>query len=361
MVLKLNSAKPPRWRNLTDLQFGLDSNSVTIEQISDSQRRMIGMLSLGIADGQLEVIGKDAGLTAVESQELVEKLAPVLYRDSRPKKIRSSKKTNRTDEYVQNAFAEIVRIEANYSTSGPAILAARSARSIYVDSLGKTGLALTRTLAAAGIGQVVSHDSRPILPADIGADGFEQAHQGNSRFTTVSEILKRNHLAMRVANANRMSNSSIEKIDFAILISQSVIAPARYAIWARKEIPHLNITFGERFIDITPVIIAGKNPCMKCLDLNRTAEDSAWPALASQALSSNLRFDDSSSRMFAVGLATKSALLHLDKAIDGQVDSKSSVGLASRRGFRLDLQEHQIYEFNWPAAKNCGCLGSAGR
>lgn len=359
MVLKLNSAKPPRWRNHTDLQFGLDSKTVTLEQVSDSQRRMIGLLGLGIADGQLEVIGKNAGLSAAESHDLIKKLAPVLYRDVKPEKIRSSKKPNWADDFVRNSFAEIVRIEANYSTCGPAVLAARTARSIYVDSLGKTGLALTRTLAAAGIGQVISHDSRPILPADIGADGFEQAHQGNSRFTTVSEILKRNHLAMRVANANRMSNTSIEKIDFAILISQSVIAPARYAIWARKEIPHLNITFGERFIDITPVIIAGKNPCMKCLDLNRTAEDSAWPALASQALSTSLRFDDSSSRMFAVGLAAKSALLHLDSAIVGQVDSKSSVGLASHRGFRLDLQEHQIYEFNWPAAKNCGCLGSA--
>ncbi|MEY4981395.1 MAG: hypothetical protein RL174_733 [Actinomycetota bacterium] len=344
------------WRNLNDLQFGLDSKGVTIKQINDAQRRMIGILGLGIADGQLEVIGKNAGLNPAESRDLVEKLAPVLFRDSQQKQTKSGKRVDWADCYVKNAFAEIVRIEANFSTEGRAILAARMARSIYVDSLGKTGLALTRTLAAAGIGQIVSHDSRPILPADVGADGFEQAQQGNSRFTSIAEILRRNHLFTRVANANRMSNSSIERIDIAVLISQAVTAPARYAIWARKEIPHLNITFGERFIDITPVIIAGKNPCLKCLDLNRTAEDSAWPALASQALSSSLRFDDSSSRMFAVGLAAKSALLHLDSSISSQLDSQSSICLASQRGFRLDLQEHRIYEFDWPAAKNCGCL-----
>ena len=331
---------------------------MTLEEVTESQRRMIGFLSSGIADGQLEVIGKNAGLSPDESKSLIEKLAPVLYRDPQPTKINARLNADWADGFVQNAFSEIVRIEANLSTSGPSVLAARAARSIYIDSLGKTGLALTRTLAASGIGQVISHDSRPVLPADIGADGFEQTHHGRSRFTTVQEILRRNHLATRVSNANRMSNSSIEKIDFAILISQSVIAPARYAIWARKEIPHLNITFGERFIDITPIMVPGKNPCLRCLDLNRTAEDLAWPALASQALSSSLRFDDSSSRMFAVGLAAKSAFVHLDSALASLADSNSSISLATHQGFRLDLQQHRVFEFKWPAAKSCGCLGS---
>lgn len=343
---------------------------------------MIGILQKGVADEQLPYFAQSSGLTVEESASLLDRLAPVLSNqfNVEAKQSREFQKlaANELDaDFIQNSFAELVRAEANLNASGATVLAMRANRSIYVDSFGKTGLALTRVLAASGIGRVVSHDSRPILPADIGADGFEQSHQGQSRFTTVSQILARNHLHTRVSNANRMGDATLSQLDCAVLISQSVTAPARYATWARKQIPHLNITFSEQFIDVSPVILAGKNPCLKCLDLNRMSIDSAWPALASQILASNLRFDDSSSRAFAVGLAAKSILLQLDSSLfaerhlgqPGEVQSgepgeqrsgNNEVSLATTQGFRLDLAAHRVHEFSWPTSINCGCRQSEG-
>jgi len=371
MVLKLNLASAPAWRNLNDLQFGFGAESLVLSGANSAERRLIGMLELGIADGQLDYFANEAGLSVNEAQTLIERLGPVLSHQPVAKKSGRSSSTDRSAEieferFGKNSFAELVRAEASHRVQGAAVLAQRSGRSIYLDSFGKTGLALARGLAASGIGRVVTHDNRPILPADIGADGYEQIHQGTSRISTVTGILARNHLPARVSNANRMSNSSLDQLDFAILVSQTVTAPTRYAIWARKQIPHLNLTFGERFIDVTPVLIPGKNPCLRCLDLNRIAADSAWAALASQALSSSLRFDDSASRYFAVGLAIKSAIMHLDDPVAlgvalGNGSSTGGVSLASKRGFRLDLAEHRVYEFDWQQATNCGCRGEEER
>ncbi len=368
MVLKLNPASSPAWRNLTDLQFGFSSDALVLTSITEPERRLIKMLVSGFADSQLAYFAKEAGLDKPDAQKLIDRLGPVISHQPGATKPSRRSSTGRLAEiefgrYSQNSFAEMVRAEASHRVQGAAILAQRGGRAIYLDSFGKTGLALARGLAAGGIGRIVTHDNRPVLPADIGADGFEQSQQGSSRISTVSSILSRNHLPARVSNANRMSNGSLEQLDFAVLVSQTVTAPTRYAIWARKQIPHINLTFGERFVDVTPVLVPGKNPCLRCLDLNRMAKDLSWSALASQALSSHLRFDDSASRFFAAGLAIKSTLMHLDNpaALGAALDSETSstgISLASKRGFRLDLAEHRVYEFDWPEAANCGCLGA---
>lgn len=370
MVLKLNPANPPVWRNLTDVQFGYGDKALILPNAGESERRLLGMLQRGIADGQLEYFATEAGMTSSQAVGLIDRIRPALsHQPDYPKATNRSLADRSAElEFIQfskNSSAEILRAEADYRVQGAAILAQRSSRSIYLDSLGKTGLALVRGFAASGIGRLVTHDSRPILPADIGTDGYEQSQQNNSRLSAASNILSRNHLPARVSNANRMSNSSLDRLDFAVLVSQSVIAPTRYEIWARKMIPHLNLTFGERYIDVTPVLVPGKNPCLRCLDLNRVANDSAWPALASQALASGLRYDDAASRYFAAGLAIRSALAYLDDpgALGAALaDSKNSgsLFLATKRGFRLDLAEHRVYEFDWPAAISCGCLSEEG-
>lgn len=358
MVLKLNTTKPALWRNLTDIQIGQTADSVQLEHVTVAQRKLIAALQKGFADDQLAYFADQSGLTEAETSTLMQKLEPALQTKLQPQAAtRKLVATVEDSNFIQNSLAELMRIEANQNTSPIVQLAARGTRSVYVDSLGKTGLALTRILAAAGIGRVVSHDSRPILPADIGADGFEQSQQGQSRFTAVSNILSRNHLQTRVSNANRMSEGTLNRLDCAVLISQSVTAPMRYAIWARKRIPHLNITFGERYIDVSPVIFAGRNPCLGCLDLHRQSLDSAWPAIASQVMATNLRFDDTSSRSFAAGLAAKAVLIQLDSnALQGPDPGEpETLTPAASRGFRLDLIEHRVYEFTWPASAQCSC------
>jgi hypothetical protein len=251
--------------------------------------------------------------------------------------------------FYENAFSEIARAELDNQTDGVSVLRARASKSVHIDSLGKSGLLLARGLAASGVGRIVSHDNREVSATDISTDGFDQSHLGQPRLGASAEIVGRSQSQSRVSNGHRMSHASLSNLDCAVLIAQQVVAPGRYALWQQKHIPYLAITFSERAIEVSPVIIPGISACLNCLAYERINSDSAWTALATQLIRSPLRFDDSASRLFASGLALRSILQHLDHAVGSHGNLKQS------RGFRLDLTQQLVSELAWNANERCDC------
>lgn len=73
-------------------------------------------------------------------------------------------------------------------------------------------------------------------------------------------------------------------VDLAVLCSDYVIAPSRYAPWLRDDVPHLPIVLGDRTVRIGPFVTPGDGPCLHCVELHRRDADPAWPAVASQLL-----------------------------------------------------------------------------
>ncbi len=76
-------------------------------------------------------------------------------------------------------------------------------------------------------------------------------------------------------------------IDAAVIVARFAITPARHGAWLRRDIPHLPVVFGDRFVRIGPFIEPGDGPCLHCIELERVDADPAWPAMATQLAGKN--------------------------------------------------------------------------
>ena len=351
MVLKINRHHPSAWRNLDDFQLSVGDSKVVLENIGTAEQNMLALLYRGVADAQYPALAASIGLEPKSAALLIDRLEPLL---ERPREGASARKAPSLDQpFIDAAIAEITRSSLDYKTDGQQILRQRQTRVVHVDSLGKAGLGLVRGLVEAGIGKVISHDNRPVQARDLGADGYELDQLGSSRFLATNQILGRAPKQSRLANGNRMSQGSLAAIDAAVLISQQVIEPRRYANWQNRDVAHLAITFGVDEVLVSPVIMPGSSPCLLCFDLSRAKVDDSWPVVSMQLVKSPLRFDDVASRFFANGLAIRQLLSVLDRTL---IEPDLA---AFSRGYRLDLTSQKVTELSWPKLSSCSCSGAA--
>lgn len=70
--------------------------------------------------------------------------------------------------------------------------------------------------------------------------------------------------------------------DLAVIVAGWVIAPEEHGSWLRRDIPHLPVVIGDGGVTIGPLVEPGSGPCLYCVQLTRTDDDPAWPAIATQ-------------------------------------------------------------------------------
>jgi len=71
-------------------------------------------------------------------------------------------------------------------------------------------------------------------------------------------------------------------LDLAIIVAGWVIAPEDHGSWLRRDIPHLPVVICDGAVTIGPFVEPGSGPCLYCMQLTRTDDDPAWPAIATQ-------------------------------------------------------------------------------
>ncbi len=70
--------------------------------------------------------------------------------------------------------------------------------------------------------------------------------------------------------------------DLAVVVAGWVISPEDHGSWLRRDIPHLPVVTGDGGVTIGPLVEPGIGPCLYCVQLTRTDNDPAWPAIATQ-------------------------------------------------------------------------------
>jgi hypothetical protein len=92
------------------------------------------------------------------------------------------------------------------------------------------------------------------------------------------------HLAIMLQAGGCVVNdgSGPDTADLAVIVAHYAIAPERFGVWLRRDIPHLAIVFGDRGVRIGPLVEPGITPCLYCSELAHTDDDPAWPAMAAQ-------------------------------------------------------------------------------
>jgi bacteriocin biosynthesis cyclodehydratase domain-containing protein len=138
----------------------------------------------------------------------------------------------------------------------------------------------------------------------------------------------------------------------AVVIADYVFEPARYGHWLRRDIPHLPIAFSDRQVSVGPMIEPGSGPCLFCLDLARTDEDPAWPAMATQLLTRAAPTAEPLATAWAVGRAAR---LVRDRLAISSVPARGRVtaNVLDAETGRVSLREHAPHP-------RCGCRGLPG-
>jgi len=206
-----------------------------------------------------------------------------------------------------------------------------------------------RLAAAFSIGTTEFHRVMTALAPAIHRDGGSPAPLGTTGRCRIAidgvgptaerlrDILA-GERAVRVVEPDRASHTG--GVDLTILCADFVLPPSRYARWLRDDVPHLPIVLGDRVVTIGPFVTPGEGPCLHCVDLHRTDEDPAWPALASQLLGRPSPLDD---LLLSSEIAARSARLVLRRITTDRpvlASTQLTVDAATGRLRRRVVREH---------------------
>lgn len=226
--------------------------------------------------------------------------------------------------------------------TGLSVLRRRDERSVLVVGAGRVGAPLAALLAAAGVGTVDVLDPGTARAPDTAVGGLRVQDVGRPRGDAARERLGELAPSTRTGPARRP--------DVVVLAPASQLEDADAAAVRHDPVPHLLAEVRDTVGVVGPLVLPGRGPCLRCLDLTRTDLDPDWPALAVQ-LASPVR----AVRPAAVGGAVLAAAVSAQAAqqvlalIDG--DLPASVGGT----LELALPDWRWRRRTWPPHPACDC------
>lgn len=307
MQLQIKPGLRQVWRAPGTVQIGLDTRHGTVlDGLTSADRDLIQRLTVGLDDAALR---GSPGPPPDRARELVRLLGDsgVLVR-SRAGRAALTRLGTHRDRLA--ADADVWSVVHPEGDDGWELLAERSCRHLEVIGTGRTGSSLATTLAAAGVGSVRVLD--------------------------------------RLPTADDAAAAGAHRPDLIVIIEHAVADAMAADRLLSADIPHLSVVIGEAGVMVGPLVVPGRGPCLRCLELHRADRDPAWPRLLAQLLSTrHVRSpEETSCAALAAGLAGLQALGHLDgrrspAALGATLEIELPDGLVSRRP--------------WPAHPACGC------
>lgn len=330
MVRQINPGLARLWIADTTRQYGANGQAL-LTNLSNAQLRALDYLETGISDNQLSLLPKMASADAGTTNELLERLGPLLAKTS-------SFMPTFTEQEVARRFSEIMRLYLLGYDDPAETLRVRKSLRVFVSRLDRTGLTLLRALNASAISNVFTNDHSQVLPADTLELGYPRALQGTQRV----KAAKSDAAGLSIQLHSRMS-TTFDQADLAILVSHDIIEPTDYQPWLSRDVPHLAICFDEAGVQISHIVIPGVTPCLGCIELHRLNNDSNWVKIATQLSNLDRNLADSALMLFACGIALSKSLNFLD-------------GLKNQESLALTRLERSgevvTSQANW---SECGC------
>jgi hypothetical protein len=222
---------------------------------------------------------------------------------------------------------------------GAAVLAARASATVRVCGLGGLGAALVRTLAQAGVGHIVLDDESPVTRHDVGWAGVGGVGGPRSRAAA--------RLVHEVAPTVRTSTPAATLPDLVVLVEHGVADPTRHRPLMTDGIPHLSVVVREASVLVGPMVEPGRTPCLRCVDLHRSAADPHWPTVAAQLAVRREQPEETLLAAVSGPLAAAQAIA----VVDGR---RSAVEGAA---IELRLPELSPRRLEWGTHPACGCSG----
>ncbi|HVV75001.1 MAG TPA: hypothetical protein VHC43_03120 [Mycobacteriales bacterium] len=224
-------------------------------------------------------------------------------------------------------------------------MAARRATTVEVLGAGRVGATLAALLAAAGVGRVVVDDPSLIRPSDLAPGGVRATGVHHRRGDAANAVVS----TMRTADTPAASAPGRSLV---------VLAPAGAALapeWLRRvrRRPHAIVMVRETTAQIGPLVVPGRSPCLRCLELARADRDPAWPVLAAQLVGEARAVEPCDIALASA--AASLAAMHLLAWIDDPDACSPLIGGT----LELGLAELALRRRTVVAHPDCGCRAAA--
>jgi hypothetical protein len=168
-----------------------------------------------------------------------------------------------------------------HETVASEIIGRRRRARIDVIGLGAVGTQLAWLLATNGVGSLTLIDPTPVPPRpSVGV-------QKDSARKTTRQSWLRDALLAAVPWTTITVGRQPDNPDLAVLAPDSHAGlsradPVEIDALSRAGAAHLMLSVDATHARIGPLVIPGRSPCLRCLDLTSADNDPAWPLLAQQ-------------------------------------------------------------------------------
>lgn len=283
------------WRREGESQVGVDPRcAVVLEGLTPAEQRLIDHLHHEPTEADLVRVGRTHGVAAERVRELVALLVRSGVLDAGTEHGAAPSASDPDETYWARLRPD---------GDGAAVLAARAAATVAIVGLDRLGMLLATFLAAAGVGTLLLEDDAPVTPADLGA--FHPRDVGRRRSTQAVAHL-------RSAFPVRTSGPPDLRPDVLVAVTVGVTDPVRLRPLVREDVTHLPVVVGDVDVAVGPLVVPGRGPCTRCVDLHRTDADPCWPAVATQLRAGAPPGTESTLAQLGAALAAHQVLAALD-------------------------------------------------
>jgi hypothetical protein len=323
MATQINPGLARLWIAANTRQYGY-RRPHALNELSSEQQRLLDFLEHGVTQAQLQSLNKLANTNKATVSEILSEVSPLLWQSSRtlPKQI------------IEERFAEITRIFL--MGQDPAdILLVRKKKIVFIESLDSTGFTIGKALAIGGIGRLISLDQKRVSNADLGPLSYSKSEVGIPRVRAAQKTI-----GPALEFHSRISRS-LDQVSASVVIANDIVNPNSYQKWMARDIPHLSICFDEEGVEISPLILPGKTPCLGCMQLYEIETKENWKLIAPQLLALDRDLGDAPLLLFAAAIATNTLLNFFDS------------GECQKHAIRLN-REGEVITLE-PRSISCGC------
>lgn len=338
-MVRLRDGLSVLWRGPGEVQIGLDPRcGVVLENISEGEHRLLDVLSSAPATADLLRAGRRLGVSPDRTRRLLRTLerAGVLVPGPAP---------HPPNQDGPRLHAEIRAADVSYwgrarpDGDGWATLDARDAATVRVLGVDRLGMVIATGLAAAGVGRLLLEDPAPVLPQDVAPGAFTAVEIGRPRDQAGARIVR------ALVPDIRTSAAPHAPVDLTILVEHRVASPARSRHLVRDDLAHLSVVVGEVDVTVGPLVVPGRGPCLRCVDLHRCDADPRWPAVATQAAAAPVEGVESTLAPLGAALAVAEATSHLQGGPTLALGATLGISACDRLPVRR----------TWTVHPDCGC------
>lgn len=332
------------WRDPCTLQLGIDPrHAVALGGVDPGDTGLLDLIDGTRGTAELIAEATRRGHPPERARQLLDTLATAAALDDAPDQPSVDRRRQ----------PDLLSLSLLHREPGAArrIMAGRDYAAVDVFGAGRVGAAVAMLLEAAGIGQLTISDPGRVRPADLAPGGVRgPAARHASRAAAARALLgdvAAGPLTAGGLTAGRHRTGPSEQI--AVLAPAAGVVPPEWLRQVRHH-PHLPVVIRETTALIGPLVLPGRTPCLRCVELVRGERDPVWPALAAQLVGEPAGVEpcDIALASAAASIVALHVLAWIDRGRDEPPPSVAGV-------VELSLADLRLRRRTVAAHPGCGC------